>query len=480
MTTPLSAKQRPLAFEDGKFYWNIQRVPHFLPDGKTPHPGRSSAIFVVHGIGRQQWTETAAQLRAGFEDAFEDIAAWQREHPKQAGDVSQITVPPPFIFDGYWANYADIHATFPKDWMHFNEREQDFFGNLWMQRVVSGARTIGWTLGQQLRLLHPRVLYEVGPFAWILYWPLQIVSSAALLFAWLRYREAITGFLNDVRLYLDPRGVVERAIVQRIDYRVGSDFMRMIGLDWEFRSRPIDELIEAGGERLCFNRVVWVAHSLGTVISYNVLSALFRRAVELESTGDDEQKAGVALFRRALNRFVTMGSPLDKVAFLFKDKSLRPWPDAKDKSRPWPDARHRGLLIDGETLESKEPAETEWWINFYHVFDPVSGALESPFICGSQPPSSIHIGSGWIPGFAHLAYWKDRTTLRFILGRTFGTDYLRDKEYRPKAPMVLSALAAIGYSTWAAILFGALYALYRWGPYLLRELGKAALKLVTG
>lgn len=469
MTRSSDSEQRPLAFKDGKFMWNIQRVPHTLPDGKTLHPGRSSAIFVVHGMGQQSWTETAAQIRAGFEDAFEDIAAWQEKHPEQTGGTNQVTLPPPFIFDGYWADYADIQATFPDDWKRFNEREQRFFSNLWKLRIVSGARTFGWVLSQQLRLLHPKVLREVGLFAWILYWPLQIVSSATLLFAWFRYHEAITSFVNDVRLYLDPRGVVERAIVQSIDERVGHAFLRMIGLDWEFRPLPTDRLIEAGGERLTFNRVVWVAHSLGTVISYNVLSALFHRADELERTGDDEQKTGIALFRRALSRFVTMGSPLDKVAFLFKQKSLRPWPATQ----------HRALFVGGETLASKDPAETEWWINFYNVLDPVSGALESTFICGNQPPSNIHIRSGLIPGFAHIAYWKDPTTLRFILGRTYGTDYLRDQEYRPWPPWVLSALAAMGYFIWAAVLFGTSYALYRWGPDLLHELGKAALKWIT-
>jgi hypothetical protein len=97
---------------------------------------------------------------------------------------------------GNWANYDDIHATFPEDWQHFNQRERNFFGGLWKVRVVSGARTVGWMLRQQLRLLHPNVLREVGVFAWILYWPLQIVSSAALLFAWFRDRELIAGFIN--------------------------------------------------------------------------------------------------------------------------------------------------------------------------------------------------------------------------------------------------------------------------------------------
>ena len=397
-------KTRPLAFEDGGFLWNIHRVPLKLPDGETAHPARTSAIFVVHGIGQQHWTETASQLRAGFEDAFEDIAEWQHKNPQKLEGVNQTALPPPFIYEGFWANYDDVKDTFPEDWKFFNDREQKFFSNLWKERIVSGARSIAWMIGQQLRLLHPKVLIEVGMFAWILYWPLQIVSSTALLYAWFRNHEVITGFVNDVRLYLDPRGVVERAIVQRIDDRIGGEFLKLIGLDWDFRPLPAEKWVEVGGGHLAFDRVVWVAHSLGTVINYNVFSALFHKGLEIDTTGDDEQKAGVELFRNALCRFVTMGSPLDKVAFLFKDKSIRPWPDSK----------RRALVRAGEKLENSDPSETEWWINFYHVFDPVSGSLGNPFICGNQPPSNLHIHSCVIPGYAHVAYWADPSTLRCV------------------------------------------------------------------
>ena len=53
MTNSLKIKKtRPLAFEDGGFLWNTHRVPAKLPDGETTHPSRTSAIFVVHGIGQ--------------------------------------------------------------------------------------------------------------------------------------------------------------------------------------------------------------------------------------------------------------------------------------------------------------------------------------------------------------------------------------------------------------------------------------------
>ncbi len=85
-----------------------------------------------------------------------------------------------------------------------------------------------------------------------------------------------------------------------------------------------------------------------------------------------------------------------------------------------------------------------------------------------------------------MAYWKDPSTLRFILGRTFGPAYLKDKdnEYRPWSPLTLGALAVMGYFTWVIVLFGtlfiAVYGLYRWVPDLLQWVGKAAFKWITG
>jgi hypothetical protein len=459
-------KLRPLAFDERNFFWNMQLVPLTLQGEKTKHPSRTSAIFVVHGIGQQQWCETAAHLRAGFEDAFEDIASWRQKHLEKGS----LDLPPPFIYDGYWANYDDIQETFPENWKRFNEREQKFFRCLWKNRVVSGARTIVWMLHQQMRLLHPKVLKEVGLLSWILYWPLQIVSSTTLLFAWFRKPALITGYINDMRLYLNPRGVVERAIVKRIDYHVGCEFLRLIGLSEDFRPLPENQLVAAGGDHFAFSRVVWVAHSLGTVISYNVLSALFHKAKNLKNIGDAQQKDGVDHFRNALVRFVTMGSPLGKVAFLFKSQSLRPWPVEQ----------RRALLDKEETLSTNESGAMEWWVNFYHVLDPVSGVLDNPFICGKKPPSNFHIRSGFIPGCAHVAYWTDRSTLRFILGRTYGTKYLKDREYSPLPHWILRTLAVMAYFTWAILLLGAVYGLYRYAPYIVRLVGKAALKWITG
>jgi hypothetical protein len=434
------------------FPWHVAMVPRFIQvDGEeVPHPARTNAVFVVHGIGTQTLAETGGLLRSGFEDALVPIQEWQHANHVESPLTRDGIVPPPHIQEGYWADYANLESTFPTDWKKFEEEWREFFSMLWKKRSLSLPRTFLWFFEQQLRLLSFRVIKEVGFAAWLLYIPLQLVSLTMLVCLLIFYPRIISGYLADVRLYLDPKGITEDAIVQRIDQRVGEMFMRMIGLDREFRPLPTSRLISIQGIPFTFTRVIWVAHSLGTVISYNVLSDLFRRAEELNVSGDARQKKGVTIFREGLRRLVTLGSPLDKAAFLFGRRAIRPWPEGEREA----------FLHGGETLRTGgEVPVREWWINFYHVLDPVSGALSHPLICGKNPPQNYHIGLLKVPGLAHLAYWSDVSMLRYVLARLYGKEFMPDKDYRPMPARVLTIVSAAGYIVWAVIIFAFAYAL---------------------
>jgi hypothetical protein len=457
MTPPSGATSRPRAYDADAFPWNLHRVPAtaILHGKEVPHPGRRGAIFVVHGMGEQEWTGTAAHLRSGCEDAIDAIRRWQKDNPPPDGrqDPELNRVPSPFILDGYWANYDDVETSFPEDWSRFVPRERSFFARLWKRRSYSLPRTFGWYLLQQVSLLHPRAILEGRIFTWLLYWPMQVVSLAGLIVALITRPRIITRTLADVRLYANPRGMVERAIVQRIDKRVGDEFLRLLGLDWDFRSLDPEEQISCSGTPIVFDHVVWVAHSLGSVVSYNALSDLFHRANELRVTGDPTQRRGVDKFTRSLRRFVTLGSPLDKFAFLFAD-ALRPWP-----------ADVRNLIVDvaGPGAAGGAAEEGRWWVNFYNVLDPVSGSLDNPLICAQSPPFNLHaVGSLWafIPGCAHQAYWESRRVLRFLLSRTYGQDWLRDRTWDRQSPTARVVLALVGYVVWAVILGGGVLLIY--------------------
>jgi hypothetical protein len=451
-------RRRRRAYENDAYAWHHGKLPASLRVGDieiTPHPASNTVVFVVHGIGSQTYSETAATLRSGFEDALVRIREWQEKQirrgvktPTAGGEY----IPPPYIREGFWADYPDVDTTFPEDIDKLSAGARSFFRLLWRQRILSNFRTYGWFLQQQLKLLHPRTLMT-RPLAYAFYWLLQPMSFLILTLCMLRFKPVITDFLADVRMYVDPRGVTERAIVQRIDYRVGRAFLKTIGLDWDFRFlKEKDQLISAG-QPANFERVIWVAHSLGTVISYNVLSDLFHRADELWGDGPDaggqltEPQLGVRHFRTVLKKFITMGSPLDKIAFLFGERALSPWPE-----RP-----HADLLKTSDVDTGKEG----WWVNFYHFLDPVSGSLESELICRDDSPRNHHIGLCHLPGVSHTAYWKDDKPLRFILGRTYGAQALPDRPFNTKPRSVHTLFAiATHLSAWLFTLLAVLLVLW--------------------
>jgi hypothetical protein len=166
----------------------------------------------------------------------------------------------------------------------------------------------------------------------------------------------------------------------------------------------------------------------------------------------------VAKFRKSFRRFVTFGSPLDKIAFLFGNKTLRPW-TVEDRLCFW-DHNHQSRPERSRGTQFADHKWHDWWINFYHVLDPVSGSLSNRTITCGKPPRNLHMNLLKVPGFAHTAYWSDRTTLRYILGRVYGKEYLPDKEYKPYRPWVLTLVAMVGYVVWLAILVGLIYSLF--------------------
>lgn len=420
-------RQRRSTDELGVFPWHIGMVKDGLGIGVEPdkHPALTSAVFVVHGIGQQSLTETAAILRSGFEDTLTSM--------KRVKLKKDQYLPPPYIFEGYWANYADLKETFHQEWWSFDHESRSFFENLWRKRLFTVFGTVRWLFRQQLRLLSWRVWKEVGRWAWFTYLAAQIPLTMTWVVALFRYPRVVTGFLTDFRLYLDPKGVTEQAIAQNIDFRVRKRFMKMLGLDWDFRKLPKHELLDAAGHKVAFDRLVWVSHSLGTVISYNVLSDLLHRADKIESMPDTAEKrermGGVRKFRAGLRRFVTMGSPLDKVAFLFPLR-VTPWPD-----------KHRADLFD---CTGEGPCK-EWWMNYFHVWDPVSGSLESPRICKKGAPMNFHIRFWRIPGWAHVKYWVDKKPLSIILSRTFGKKVLEGDTPEHATAWVHTARAFFGH-----------------------------------
>lgn len=421
--------KRPRAWEK-VYQWHIGQVP-------DSDPSKKSAIFVVHGMGKQTWAETAAVLRANMEDTLEKMLLKNNKWEN---------LPASFIQEGYWANYDNFKENFEEDWNRLENTNHPFFQMLWSARSISKVKTFGWFLGQLPRLLFDWwvVKHESFP-AFLVYLLLAVAAPPLLALIILLFPSVMSQVLNDVRIYCSPRGMVERTIVQRIDYRIGEAFLKLIGLDWNFRKLDDNKKYKVDGQPYEFKRVFWVAHSLGSVISYNVLSDIFARADDLAQNGDEEQKDGVNIFWESLQRFITIGSPLDKIAVLFGNNVLRAWP-------------RRMFLKDEEEKRTANEGignfRKNWWINYYHFLDPVSGALSNDIICpANQKPNNYHLKNLFrLPGLAHIAYWKDKTFLSYLLSRFFGKERVTHKRKRAFNPIVLALIASTAYLIWVILI----------------------------
>ncbi|MCX6834656.1 MAG: hypothetical protein NTW07_05905, partial [candidate division Zixibacteria bacterium] len=349
--------------------------------------------------------------------------------------------------------------TLGDSWESYSDEEKDFCRELWGQRVISAGATYRWFLKQIFRLwINPVRLARTTKGGVIIAWPLYVLLTLfavpLLTIVYFRKSEVMRDYLNDIRLYIDPRGRIERSIVKKVDESLRQDILKLVGLSSDFRPLKPGEQMPVLGQKQHFERIIWVSHSLGTVISYNVLSDLLHEAVSMEESGDEQQKEGVDYLRNRLTRFVTLGSPLDKIAVLFDTGVLRPLPVQTRKDF----FKNADDITVGYFWEEKD-----WWINFYHVLDPVSGALNNKLICSGKTPANLHTRSCIIPGVAHTSYWKDRATLRFILSRAYGRKRLPDKALVRWPTSLLTLLAAGSYVVWAVIMIAGIAIMLTWG-----------------
>lgn len=445
--------KRPRAYEPLQIPFRFVDLPRDIErNGRTePHPLRETTVFVVHGMGLQQFPETAVTLRSGFEDAIGRLSQESKD----------AAVPPPFIWEGYWANYALFEKTFVREWEECTERERKFFSQLWKRRSMSALRTAAWFVRTNLRqFFQLREWKKPSGFASNItvraMAPLTILAAAAML---LRHPKLLAEVLGDVRIYCDPRGDVEMAIVHKIDERVGSAFLKLLGVDWNFQDLPRRDWIPISGTLHTFSYVTWVAHSLGTVISYNVIGDILMRAEilqqELDQRKKERERAGVSeseadrrvrwnirRVERGLHRFVTLGSPLEKIDFFFPGV-LRDWPQLALK--------RFGLPPKGGPKR---------WVNFYHVWDPVSSQLTGPRF--AKFVSNRH-GRLWrLPLIAHISYWRDLSILKYLVSRAYGPSlraWRNPKFLREEFCSVLRHT-----TTWVtlAVVLGSFWFLYSW------------------
>ena len=329
-----------------RYQWYFRDIPLLIRHSGRDilNPFRKHALYVVHGIGEQRFTETAATFRLGFEDAIQIV------EPKNwtEGAADNWIVPQPFIYDGFWGDYEHMEKMDPDMWSQLTEREKSFFQRVWSKRAVSSWRTFRWFINTGWRLICNAK--GAAKFYYLYLVPMLYLIVLLCLVRPLT-RRFITGYLNDIRLYLDPRGDMENAIVQCIDRLVAERFLGLLGINSDFTdSDTLLHIFKDQPHR--FQHITWVSHSLGTVIRYNVIGDLLRRCMEIPPE-DNERYQNARRVENSMEAFVTLGSPLDKVRFLFPEV-LRDWPQE--------------YLPNGvRSLWGRPERPADFWENFHYT-----------------------------------------------------------------------------------------------------------------
>ncbi|MBC8124874.1 MAG: hypothetical protein H7X70_03995 [Candidatus Kapabacteria bacterium] len=387
--------------------WRYGLLPQTLSNG-TQNPARTVAIFTVHGIGDQRHAETANAMRVGFERAIDRAGGRQPL-------VCEVGVP--YVHDGWWGNYNDFEASIPEVAKTLSAEERYELSLLFQARSLSGPRTLGWFLGRLLRMISPKTLFTVGLTRYITYLFMGVMSAVGMILLLVRMPRVMATIINDVRVYGGPEGDTERAICENIDKRVSEAFLRLFGLDLQLDPLAVEKRIHLENKPVTFDTVVWVSHSLGTIISYNAMLDVISLCHDTINLAAQPEASEIVLHRAAaahkviagLHRFITMGSPLQKATFLFEE-CLR-------------DERTASALLSWFSSKRSEIGRKmdEWWMNYYLVMDPVSGRLLhpqrfKPFV------RNVHASYMGVPAVSHTSYWSNTLVSSPILSRALGQE----------------------------------------------------------
>jgi|CZKC01.1.fsa_nt_gi hypothetical protein len=220
------------------------------------------------------------------------------------------------------------------------------------------------------------------------HWPVSFhVGAVALAVLFLTFalivRYLVVEFVGDVAIY------VSSYKVSRYDDIRSKILNEVMGVARQIYSAGIADRTQPR-----YDDVVIVGHSLGSVISYDLLNW----CINWDQVENNFKHQVVGRTKR----LITFGSPLDKTAFLFRTQvsSARSLREALA-------ARQQPLILDYEKFR---PLETFRWINIFSPADIISGSLEYydvEGLPGYNGVVNVKDPQATTPLLAHIQYWDN-------------------------------------------------------------------------
>jgi hypothetical protein len=234
---------------------------------------------------------------------------------------------------------------------------------------------------------------------------LNLIIVVVIGIVWLllrKFRNFILQYIGDVAIYVSGNEVNRfwriREEIKDIGYQMAKTIYTSVRPPKSACAEMVDltDVNETKIE-LAYRKVVVVGHSLGSVLAYDTLNTIIR---------NDQVLSECVYALARTEALVTLGSPLDKTAFLFRQHL---------KSAVVREAMANAV----QPLVQSYDFRPEWWINIFNRGDIVAGSLEyydDPGRTNEQRRvRNYEDGKRVInPASAHTGYWSRALTKEIL------------------------------------------------------------------
>jgi hypothetical protein len=382
--------------------------------GWIPGP---TAVLVVHGVGNQEPLQTLDQFGRGLLLEFK-ARGWSLDlqhrvaasADSRCGAAQSLRLHPPGggppldVYEYYWADIPQDRAPLGaiQRWLDgavkgarafYRDNEKlvakyEQGGSLFFR----GGRFNYWRYWWFLFLVGQAIPTVTGTLQWLV----NLVRSIPLAGQWLSV--PMSRLEDDV---LDLLTNVAGDVVVFNSVQARSPFLGLRESILRGCVKALRGLVEPEGdgpwsERAWkYDRVIVAGHSLGSQVGFEAINRLNLLAATGQLRGIDASGhfsdgrdriavRGRRVLGELLGGFVTFGSPLDKVAFFFREQAkaeesirrrmlghLRGF-----KQKPWDPGEIDGLAPEGFGPPLARLLDEVRWVNYFDRNDPVSGSLD--------------------------------------------------------------------------------------------------------
>jgi hypothetical protein len=430
---------------------------------------QDTAVLIIHGIGNQHPLETLDGFARGLVETYQEAGYSLTIEHQLARKTSSDSRTPWFdnvlrirqgdtgpcldVYEYYWANETEGQATF-----------RDL--STWLNNVTSGARkfyknnifiaqthkdeSVFISNGKFNSFSYWFCVYFVPHIFVFLNWVIEglytLLSSIPVLgpiIAKLFHGQMdgtldkISNVLNDISIYNTTDAKSKFFKIRNCILDGAVDALRFL-----LEARPTE-----GTNKLTFqySRVLLAGHSLGSQVAFDAINRINHLVNQGEIKGYDKkgkctivsESAQIGISERLIG-LVTFGSPLDKVAFFFREQV----PDSEYlrsqiinnfhgfKQRNWTDLHQIENKLRVKPCEERL-FENISWRNYWDARDYVSGSLdyyEGVVNIKCEFPSKWH-------SFTHSRYWSYRNMYAEIIEKFFYPKHIiSDRQISKQVP----------------------------------------------